>query len=171
MNKGLELIEACWLFDVPPEKIEFVIHPQSIVHSMVEFVDGSVVAQLGQPDMRTPIAHVLAFPERTDAGVAALDFSKLTALAFRAPELSRFPVLSMARRVASGPKSLAIIFNAANEVAVEAFLAERLSFLNISAVIKAALDAAETQELHSLDDVLAYDATARTLTQRILSSL
>ena len=171
MNKGLELIEACWLFDVPPEKIEFVIHPQSIVHSMVEFVDGSVVAQLGQPDMRTPIAHVLAFPERTDAGVAALDFSKLSALEFRAPELSRFPVLSMARRVASGPKSLAIIFNAANEVAVEAFLAERLSFLNISVVIKAALDAAETQELHSLDDVLAYDATARTLTRRILSSL
>ena len=97
MNKALELIEACWLFDVPPEKIEFVIHPQSIVHSMVEFVDGSVVAQLGQPDMRTPIAHVLAFPERADAGVAALDFSQLRALEFRAPELSRFPVLSMAR--------------------------------------------------------------------------
>ena len=171
MNKGLELIEACWLFDVATEKIELVIHPQSIVHSMVEFVDGSVVAQLGQPDMRTPIAHVLAFPERVGAGVAALDFSKPSALEFRAPELSRFPVLSMARMVASGPRSLAITFNAANEVAVEAFLAERLSFLNISVVIKAALDAAETQELHSLDDVLACDATARTLTQRILSSL
>jgi 1-deoxy-D-xylulose-5-phosphate reductoisomerase len=171
MNKGLELIEACWLFDVPPEKIEFVIHPQSIVHSMVEFVDGSVVAQLGQPDMRTPIAHVLAFPERVGAGVAGLDFSKLTALEFRSPELSRFPVLSMARSVASGPKSLAITFNAANEVAVEAFLAERLSFLNISIVIKAALDAAETPELHSLDDVLACDTAARALTRRILTSL
>ena len=170
MNKGLELIEACWLFDVPPEKIEFVIHPQSIVHSMVEFVDGSVVAQLGQPEMRTPIAHVLAFPERCEAGVAALDFSKLTALEFRAPELSRFPALSLARTVASGPKSLAITFNAANEVAVEAFLAERLSFLNISEVIKAAVDVAATPELNSLGDVLTCDQEARALTRRILKA-
>jgi 1-deoxy-D-xylulose-5-phosphate reductoisomerase len=121
--------------------------------------------------MRTPIAHVLAFPERADAGVAPLDFNKLTALEFRAPELSRFPVLRMAREVASGPKSLAVTFNAANEVAVEAFLAEQLSFLNISVVIQAALDTAEAPELHSLDDVLACDTLARTLTRRILSSL
>ncbi|MGB1189202.1 MAG: 1-deoxy-D-xylulose-5-phosphate reductoisomerase [Pseudomonadales bacterium] len=168
MNKGLELIEACWLFDVAPQKIEFVIHPQSIVHSMVEFQDASVIAQLGQPDMKTPIAHVLAFPDRMEAGVSGLDFSQLSALEFRSPDFAQFPLLALARTVAEGHQSLAIAFNAANEVAVDAFLAEEIPFLGIQRIIATVVAQAPQPELNTIEDVLTLDRVCRTMAEGAL---
>jgi len=161
MNKGLELIEAKWLFDVSPDQIEFVIHPQSVVHSMVEYDDGAVVAQLGQPDMRTPIAHTLAWPERIDSGVPALDFMSMSKLEFEAADLERFPCLELARRAAEGPQSYSIALNAANEIAVQAFLDELIGFADIPIVNKTVLDDTGGAEPATIDEVLTIDADAR----------
>jgi len=161
MNKALEIIEAHWLFGATPEQIQVVIHPQSVVHSMVEYADGSVIAQLGNPDMRTPIAHALAYPERIEAGVASLDLSRIGRLDFAAPDLARFPALRLGyRALAEGGTSPATL-NAANEVAVNAFLDRRLSFVAITAVNEAVMQELPPRPLASLDDVLEADAAAR----------
>jgi 1-deoxy-D-xylulose-5-phosphate reductoisomerase len=161
MNKGLEVIEAHWLFGMPAEKIEVVIHPQSVIHSLVEYVDGSVIAQLGNPDMRTPIAHALAYPERIEAGVGSLDLFKVGRLDFEAPDVDRFPCLALAFRALCAGGSAPATLNAANEVAVQAFLDGQLRFTDIAPVIAAALDALPAVNLESLADVLAADAAAR----------
>jgi len=161
MNKGLEVIEAHWLFGVPPEKIEVVIHPQSVIHSMVGYVDGSVLAQLGNPDMRTPIAHALAYPERMDAGVAPLDFSQLSGLHFESPDLVRFPCLALAKTALGAGGSAPAVLNAANEVAVEAFLDGRAGFLSISQVVEATLERIAAEPLESLEHLLEIDRRAR----------
>jgi 1-deoxy-D-xylulose-5-phosphate reductoisomerase len=161
MNKGLEVIEAHWLFNVSPEQIEVVIHPQSVIHSLVQYVDGSVVAELGNPDMRTPIAHALAWPERIGAGVAPLDLPAIAQLNFERPDFERFPCLALAYRALRAGGNAATILNAANEVAVAAFLEGRLPFLAIAAVIAATLDAVPVAEISDLSEVLAADARAR----------
>jgi len=161
MNKGLELIEACFLFGVSSELIDIVIHPQSIVHSMVAFNDGSILAQMGQPDMRTPIASALAWPSRMDSGVKPLDFENGLALDFQPPDRDRFPLLTTCRRVASAGQSEKVVLNAANEVAVEAFLAHRISFTAMSSVIEASLDETSAMELESIEAVIACDERAR----------
>lgn len=171
MNKGLELIEARWLFDVSPDQIEFVVHPQSVVHSMVEYNDGAVVAQMGQPDMRTPIAHTLAWPERIDSGVPALDFMAMSKLEFEAADLVRFPCLSLARRAAEGPQSYAIALNAANEVAVQAFLDELIGFADIPIVNKTVLDDTADAEPATIDEVLTIDAGARKSALRLIEQI
>ena len=170
MNKGLELIEAAWLFGVPADKIEFLIHPQSIVHSMVEFIDGSVVAQMGQPDMRTPIAHVLAYPDRQVSGVSGLDFAALADLSFETPDYQRFPLLGLARRVASEPLCQAVALNAANEMAVAAFLDAGLPYREIATTIEQVVSLIPRKELLCIDDVLDYDHEARSLTTELLST-
>lgn len=171
MNKGLELIEARWLFDVSPDQIEFVVHPQSVVHSMVEYNDGAVVAQMGQPDMRTPIAHTLAWPERIDSGVPALDFMAMSKLEFEAADLVRFPCLSLARRAAEGPQSYAIALNAANEVAVQAFLDELIGFADIPIVNETVLDDTADAEPATIDEVLTIDAGARKSALRLIEQI
>jgi 1-deoxy-D-xylulose-5-phosphate reductoisomerase len=171
MNKGLELIEARWLFDISPQQIEFVVHPQSVVHSMVEYNDGAVVAQMGQPDMRTPIAHTLAWPERIDSGVPALDFMAMSKLEFEAADLVRFPCLSLARRAAEGPQSYAIALNAANEVAVQAFLDELIGFADIPIVNKTVLDDTADAEPATIDEVLTIDAGARKSALRLIDQI
>ncbi len=170
MNKGLEFIEARWLFDVKTRDIEVVIHPQSIIHSMVEYVDGSVLAQLGHPDMRTPIAHALAWPDRMDSGVASLDFMSLNRLTFEKPDVERFPALSLAISVASMPTSAATILNAANEVAVQAFLEGRISFGHIAQLLERAIAATDFFELESIEAVLEEDLRARELSVQIIKS-
>ena len=161
MNKGLELIEACFLFGVGSEFIDIVIHPQSIVHSMVAFKDGSVLAQMGQPDMRTPIASALAWPSRMDSGVSPIAFETGLALDFQPPDIDRFPLLTTCRRVASAGQSEKVVLNAANELAVEAFLAHRISFNAMTSVIEASLDHANGMELESIEAVIACDERAR----------
>ncbi|MDP4788468.1 MAG: 1-deoxy-D-xylulose-5-phosphate reductoisomerase [Haliea sp.] len=163
MNKGLELIEACWLFDVAPARVDIVVHPESIVHSLVQYVDGSVLAQLGNPDMRTPIAYGLGWPQRIDAGVAALDLVALSKLHFEAPDEVRFPCLRIAREAAATGGTAMAVCNAANEVAVEAFLAERIAFSDIPHVITAALEAVAIVEPTSLDVVEPADRDARAI--------
>ena len=171
MNKGLELIEARWLFDVSPDQIEFVVHPQSVVHSMVEYNDGAVVAQMGQPDMRTPIAHTLAWPERIDSGVPALDFMAMSKLEFEAADLVRFPCLLLARRAAEGPQSYAIALNAANEIAVQAFLDELIGFADIPIVNETVLDDTADAEPATIDEVLTIDAGARKSALRLIEQI
>ena len=161
MNKGLELIEACFLFGVSSEFIDIVIHPQSVVHSMVAFNDGSVLAQMGQLDMRTPIASALAWPSRMDSGVSPLNFENGLALDFQPPDVDRFPLLTICRRVASAGQSEKVVLNAANEVAVEAFLAHRINFTEVTSVIEASLDDASAMELDSIEAVIACDERAR----------
>ncbi|MDZ7749526.1 MAG: 1-deoxy-D-xylulose-5-phosphate reductoisomerase [Halofilum sp. (in: g-proteobacteria)] len=164
MNKGLEVIEACWLFGLPPERVEVVVHPQSVVHSLVRYVDGSVLAELGHADMRTPIAHALAWPERIGSGVAALDVAALAGLEFEPPDTARFPALRLALEAARAGGTAGAVLNAANEVAVERFLAGRLPFPAIAAVIEATLERAdEGGDAASLEGVLAADAGARAL--------
>ena len=170
MNKGLEFIEARWLFDVKPKDIEVVIHPQSIIHSMVEYIDGSVLAQLGHPDMRTPIAHALAWPDRIEAGVASLDFMSLSQLTFEKPDVERFPALALAISVASMPTSAATVLNAANEVAVEAFLGGRISFGHIAQLLERVIMASDFFELESIEAVLDTDFLARELSGKIIKS-
>ena len=171
MNKGLEVIEARWLFNARPEQIEVLIHPQSIVHSMVAYRDGSVIAQLGTPDMRTPIANVLAWPERIEAGVERLQLAQMNDLSFMEPDLERFPCLAMAfeamRRGDSAPAQL----NAANEVAVESFLEGRIGFMRIPEVVAEVMERAEQMPLASLDDVLAQDRVARRLASEYILKL
>lgn len=163
MNKGLELIEACWLFDAAPSLVEVVVHPQSVIHSLVDYVDGSVLAQLGNPDMRTPIANALAWPERIDSGVAPLDLFSIARLDFQAPDEQRFPCLRLARQAAQACNSAPAVLNAANEVAVEAFLERRIRFPEIASMIEQVLDKEPVVPLTSLDAVFAADQRAREL--------
>ncbi|MBJ9977847.1 1-deoxy-D-xylulose-5-phosphate reductoisomerase [Pseudomonas sp. S75] len=165
MNKGLELIEACWLFDAAPSKIEVVVHPQSVIHSLVDYVDGSVLAQLGNPDMRTPIAHALAWPQRIDSGVAPLDLFAIARLDFQAPDEQRFPCLRLARAAAEAGNSAPAVLNAANEVAVDAFLQGRIRFPEIAGMIEQVLEREPVIALDSLEAVFAVDQRARTLSQ------
>jgi 1-deoxy-D-xylulose-5-phosphate reductoisomerase len=171
MNKGLEVIEAHWLFGAPLEAIQVVVHPQSVIHSMVEYRDGSIVAQLGAPDMRTPIACALAWPERIESGVEALDFTTLGALEFGEVDNARFPCVALAaeaiRRGGTAPAAL----NAANEVAVESFLAGRLGFSQIAEVIERVLGEVDAHPMNSLDQVYAADVEARGLASRFVSRL
>lgn len=161
MNKGLEQIEACLLFALPPAQVEVVVHPQSIVHSLVEYIDGSMLAQLGNPDMRTPIAHALGWPERIASGVESLDILRVARLDFEAPDAARFPCLGLARAAAEAGGTAPAVLNAANEVAVEAFLQGRLSFLEIPEVIERVLARHPAAAAGSLDDVLSADDWAR----------
>lgn len=168
MNKGLELIEACWLFDAAPAKVEVVVHPQSVIHSLVDYVDGSVLAQLGNPDMRTPIANALAWPERIDSGVAPLDLFAIARLDFQAPDEQRFPCLRLARQAAEAGNSAPAVLNAANEVAVEAFLQRRIRFPEIAGMIEQVLDQEPVVPLPTLDAVFAADQRARELSREWL---
>ena len=168
MNKGLELIEACWLFDAEPDQVEVVVHPQSIVHSMVGYADGSVLAQMGNPDMRTPIAYGLAWPARVEAGVEPLDLFAVSRLDFEAPDEARFPCLRLAREAMTAGGTAPASLNAANEVAVQAFLDGELSFLGIARLVQATLEATEVRAADSLDVVLCEDARARQLAERLL---
>ncbi|PLW83013.1 1-deoxy-D-xylulose-5-phosphate reductoisomerase [Kineobactrum sediminis] len=161
MNKGLELIEACWLFDLRPEQIDIVVHSQSIVHSMVQYVDGSVLAQLGNPDMRTPIAYGLGWPQRLESGVAPLDLVALAQLSFEAPDEQRFPCLRLAREATAAGGTAAAVCNAANEVAVEAFLEGAIRFTDIPRVIEATLENVPVVEPLTLAVVEASDSAAR----------
>lgn len=161
MNKGLEVIEACWLFNTTPAQIQVVLHPQSVIHSMVEYSDGSVLAQLGNPDMRTPIAHALAWPERIDSGVASLDMFAVARLDFEAPDLERFPCLRLAIEAIQLGGTVPAVLNAANEVAVEAFLHERLGFTDIPRVIEQTMEKLSYQEARDLDVIFQADTVAR----------
>ncbi len=168
MNKGLEVIEASYLFNASPAQIRVVIHPQSIVHSLVEYVDGSLLAQLGNPDMRTPIAHALAYPERIESGVQSLDLWALGALQFEQPDLDRFPCLRLAYRALEAGGNAPIILNAANEVAVARFLAGHLAFSRIAEVVEDTLEGIAPGRVRTLEDVLAADAQARAHAERRL---
>ena len=161
MNKGLEVIEACWLFGVTPDRLDVVIHPQSVIHSMVEYVDGSVLAQMGNPDMRTPIAHALAYPERIASGVRSLDLAAIGRLDFEKPDLVRFPCLELAYDALRAGGGAPAILNAANEIAVGAFLEGRIRFTAIAEVVSAVLDGYAAEVPRSLDDVLGIDMIAR----------
>jgi len=164
MNKGLEVIEARWLFDVSPDRISVVVHPQSIVHSMVEFADGSILAQLGVTDMRLPIQYALSYPARWQAALPPLDLTSSGPLTFEPADTTRFPCLELAFRALSGSPALPIVLNAANEIAVAAFLEGKLGFTSIPGVIEAAMDrfdAAGPREVSDLGDVRAIDLEAR----------
>jgi len=161
MNKGLEIIEACWLFGLEADRIDVVVHPQSVIHSLVDYVDGSVLAQLGNPDMRTPIAHALAWPERFDSGVEPLDLVASGKLEFFAPDEERFPCLRIAREAATAGGTAPAILNAVNEVAVEAFLSGHLRFTAIPEIIESVLDHADIEDLYDLESVMAADHVAR----------
>ena len=169
MNKGLEVIEAHWLFGAPLEKIEVVVHPQSVIHSMVEYHDGSVVAQLGAPDMRTPIACALAWPERIEAGVAPLDFTTLGSLQFERVDTTRFPCVRLAADAIRRGGTAPAILNAANEIAVESFLDGRLGFTGIPEIIESVLGESAVEPLASLEQVYAADIEARALARRFVS--
>ena len=161
MNKGLELIEAHWLFNCPPEKLEVVIHPQSVIHSMVRYRDGSVLAQLGNPDMRTPIAYCLGLPERIDSGVGELDFGELSALTFQKPDFDRFPCLKLAYQAMNAGGVAPCVLNAANEVAVAAFLDKRIKFTDIAQVVAHCLAQDFSDGHHDIESLLAQDAQTR----------
>lgn len=161
MNKGLELIEAHWLFNCPPEKLEVVIHPQSVIHSMVRYLDGSVLAQLGNPDMRTPIAYCLGLPERIDSGVGELDFGALSALTFQKPDFGRFPCLKLAYQAMNAGGAAPCVLNAANEVAVAAFLDKRIKFTDIAKVVAHCLAQDFSDGRHDIEGLLAQDAQTR----------
>jgi len=169
MNKGLELIEACLLFGMEPGRVEVVVHPQSIVHSMVEYVDGSILAQLGNPDMRTPIAHALGWPERIVSGVQSLDLVAAARLDFEAPDLERFPALRLAREAAEAGGTAAAVLNAANEVAVAAFLGGRLGFPGIPRLIEAVLARHGNRPAQSLAAVLEADRWARDVAETMVA--
>jgi 1-deoxy-D-xylulose-5-phosphate reductoisomerase len=174
MNKGLEVIEAHFLFGVPAERIEVLIHPQSIIHSMVEYIDGSVIAELGNPDMRTPIAHALAYPERVLSGVGPLDLVKHGRLDFEAPDARRFPCLGLAFAALKAGGTAPVVLNAANEIAVEAFLNRQIGFTSIASVVESALDrsaCASAQTPRDIEEILAVDRQARVLADRAVSQL
>ncbi len=175
MNKGLEVIEACWLFNTNTANIQVVLHPQSVIHSMVEYADGSVLAQLGNPDMRTPIAHALAWPERIESGVDSLDMFTVARLDFAAPDLKRFPCLRLAVEAMDAGGTAPTILNAANEVAVDAFLNEQLGFTGIAHVIERTLEQMSVREADSLDTIFHDDAeareTARDIAQQYLAGV
>lgn len=171
MNKGLELIEARWLFDTEPDKIEIVIHPQSTIHSMVQYVDGSVVAQMGNPDMRTPIAHGLAWPDRIDSGVDPIDFMAQGQLTFDALDRGRFPCVALAEAAARGADSMSIGLNAANEIAVDSFLHELIRFTDIPLVIEAVLNQTVASETPTIEHILAVDNEARQKAKEYIQKL
>lgn len=168
MNKGLEVIEARWLFDAHPEQIRVVVHPQSVIHSMVQYVDGSVLAQLGNPDMRTPIAHALAWPQRHSSGVAMLDLFEIARLDFEPPDLVRFPCLRLAFEAVMAGGTAPAVLNAANEVAVARFLDGELGFTGIAEVVERTLDSVDIGAADSLDELLAVDARARGIAEQQL---
>jgi 1-deoxy-D-xylulose-5-phosphate reductoisomerase len=170
-NKGLELIEAARLFPVPEARIEVLIHPQSTVHGLVQYADGSLLAQLGTPDMRTPIAHALAWPNRMQADVPRLDLAALSRLDFAAPDEARFPALRLAREALRAGQGATTILNAANEVAVERFLARRLGFLDIAGVVEATMERLGTPDVPDLDGVLDLDSAARSEAARVADRL
>ena len=161
MNKGLELIEARWLFNADPGQLEVLVHPQSIVHSMVAYRDGSVLAQLGTPDMRTPIAHTLAWPERIEAGVERLNLAQESDLSFCPPDIEKFPCLGLAFEAMRAGESAPVTLNAANEIAVEAFLDEKIAFDRISSLVNEVMQSLEVSGINNLDDVLMHDKLAR----------
>ncbi|TXH04142.1 MAG: 1-deoxy-D-xylulose-5-phosphate reductoisomerase [Nevskiaceae bacterium] len=168
MNKGLELIEAATLYRLPPAQLDVVIHPESAIHSLVEYVDGSMLAQLGQPDMRVPIAHALAWPERWESGVDGLDLAALGRMRFEPADTRRFPCLRLAREALLAGGNAPNILNAANEIAVEAFLQGQLAFTGIAAMIENCLSAAQLPDAHDLDGILAVDTWARQWSRRWL---
>ena len=169
MNKGLELIEACWLFGVNPIQIEVVVHPQSIVHSMVSYDDGSVLAQLGNPDMRTPIAHALAWPERIKSGVSALDMIATAQLTFEAPDTQRFPCLRLATEAAAAGGTATTVLNAADEIAVPAFLEKRIGFMDIAKHVEEALQRMPVQVVDSVETLFDTDLKTRELVKASIS--
>ena len=171
MNKGLEVFEAHWLFGASADQIEVVIHPQSVIHSMVSYVDGSVLAQLGNPDMRTPIAHALAYPARIDSGVAQLDLTTMAALQFEKPDFERFPCLALAFAALRAGGTAPALLNAANEIAVEAFLARRIGFRDIDRVVARVMAENDHGAADSIDAVLAQDARARNAASGIVTEL
>jgi 1-deoxy-D-xylulose-5-phosphate reductoisomerase len=171
MNKGLEVIEACWLFNAAVGQVEVVVHPQSVVHSMVEYADGSVLAQLGNPDMRTPIAHALSWPERMNSGAAFLDLCRVARLDFQEPDFERFPCLRLAFAAMAAGGTAATVLNAANEVAVRAFLERRLTFTDIPRVIEGVLEDVPVRDALSLDAVLDGDSRARRAARRRIERL
>ncbi|MDO4248060.1 MAG: 1-deoxy-D-xylulose-5-phosphate reductoisomerase [Neisseria sp.] len=170
MNKGLELIEAHWLFNCPPEQLEVVIHPQSVIHSMVRYLDGSVLAQMGNPDMRTPIAYCLGLPERIDSGVGCLDFSRMGDLTFREPDFKRFPCLKLAYQAMHAGGAAPCILNAANEEAVAAFLNHQIRFTDIAQVVEHSLSAVDAGETGSLEGLLEQDRAARSVAQQFIAA-
>jgi 1-deoxy-D-xylulose-5-phosphate reductoisomerase len=171
MNKGLEVIEAHWLFNAAADDIQVVVHPQSVIHSLVEYVDGSVIAQLGNPDMRTPIAYGLAYPERIDSGVAALDLFKVATLNFTPPDFERFPCLALAYQALRTAGTAPSLLNAANEIAVAAFLDRKIAFLAIPKLIDKVLNQLPIQPVTCIEDVLEADAQARAAAEQIVRSL
>lgn len=171
MNKGLELIEACLLFNMDPDQIQVVIHPQSIIHSMVDYVDGSVLAQMGNPDMRTPIAHAMAWPERFDSGVAPLDIFEVGHMDFERPDLQRFPCLRLAYEAIKAGGIMPTVLNAANEIAVEAFLNEEVKFTDIAVVIERSMAQFKPDNADSLELVLQADRQAREAAKSVIRSL
>ncbi|WP_293757834.1 1-deoxy-D-xylulose-5-phosphate reductoisomerase [uncultured Paraglaciecola sp.] len=171
MNKGLEFIEARWLFGLKASDIQIVLHPQSIIHSMVQYIDGSVLAQMGNPDMRTPIAHALAFPERIESGVLPLDFNQLANFTFTEPETERYPNLALAIQASSAGQYATTTINAANEVAVEAFLQGQISFMQIAQVNDECLQQTSSHSLKTIEAVLESDKSARRLSINIIEKL
>jgi 1-deoxy-D-xylulose-5-phosphate reductoisomerase len=170
MNKGLELIEAHYLFGLPSERIDILVHPQSVVHSMVEFVDGSVLAQLGTADMRIPIAYALAWPERMATPSQRLDLAAIGRLDFEAPDLNRFPALRLAREALEAGRAAPIVLNAANEIAVASFLAGSIAFTEINRVVQEALSQADYDAPQSIGDVLEIDRVTRTRAQAMMTA-
>ncbi len=171
MNKGLEVIEACWLFHTGPERIQVVLHPQSVIHSMVEYSDGSVLAQLGNPDMRTPIAHALAWPERITSGVGSLDLFEVARLDFEPPDLGRFPCLGLAYRAIETGGGMPAVLNAANEVAVDAFLRGKMKFTDIPRINEMTMEVLAGSAGDSLEELLAVDAEARAWAEQKIGQL
>lgn len=169
MNKGLELIEACWLFDVSPQKIQVVVHPQSIVHSLVSFDDGSVLAQMGNPDMRTPIAHALAWPKRINSGVSALDLVEVSRLDFEAPDTRRFPCLRLACEAASAGGTATTVLNAADEVVVPAFLKGEIGFMDMATYVEDALQQTPVEPVDCIETLLETDLKTRELVKQAIS--
>jgi len=170
MNKGLEIIEACWLFNTNPDNIQVVVHPQSVIHSMVQYADGSVLAQLGQPDMRTPIAHALSWPERIESGVEKLDLFSVAKLEFEQPDYERFPCLRLAEEAIRTGGTAPAILNAANEIAVASFLDNQLNFTDIPFVVEQTLANVASRPALSLTEILEDDLTARKEAEHIISS-
>lgn len=169
MNKGLEVIEACWLYAMAEDEVQVIIHPQSVVHSMVQYLDGSVLAQLGNPDMRTPIAHCLAWPQRIAAGVEPLDVCAVGRLEFEPPDLRRFPCLRLAQQAWRSGGTSATILNAANEVAVQAFLDRQLAFAGIPGIIEATLERLAAGDADSIERILEDDGRARDCAMQLVA--
>ncbi len=171
MNKGLELIEACWLFTASVDDVQIAIHPQSIIHSMVEFIDGSVMAQLGQPDMRTPIAYALAWPERIESGVQNLDLFSMSALEFEKPDHARFPCIKLAENAMREGGIMPAVLNAANEIAVQSFLDNEIAFMAISDVVNNVLEQTAYQDVNDIETVIKADSDTRALAVDVVKTM